>query len=1073
VSQAVQQYVGDNIKSDEVLRARVLAHPHLIGLLQTHVDSVTVAAANATASATAAAGAGTFYGSEVVSKAQMHVELKAERAGALDKARQVLNNMMKETAEQKDMTNEQCDRYRDETQEQLDLAHQGKAQCEAASAKATSGLNQAKATTDASSEKLEELKSSFDKEKRQCAEDIKALKTQLDLVRQDESTAKKVIDNTKCASKKPDKPEALIEVSKCTAGEEDSVDSEETDEGEGEGGEGEDENFAVPSGSSALLQSLQTLKAVRGHATKIIAKHGVSAKARGELSLMMMQSETHRALNHLQSATAQNSLQQVMDHLSASESVENQASYGELDNDEVGASDASFGESADEEDDDDEDSDEEEEMSENQMFKLVENQDENEANNYGSNDAEAELDAGAGSVEGDDSGSGEENFEQQDTEDEQDQQSVAPSQGAAFLQAAASDEAANGDATDVSTYFIQTLAQRRKHSHKIHKNHNSRGKKARAHQRRMQALTTSHSHKHHAEQKVITLNKGDHRHRHSHKKRKLSVGSHKKQHVHKSALLQREAAPEKNNTDPVMSGPTVNGLKKQGRKCSMAKTPNCQKFMDAMLTMSSEIDDAIASLEAQISKTDTNCRKVEEGFEEQIRDQEQVYNAANTEVATHTSALTESMESCRLRDEEIVSLTKQYNDKMSQCKAELDTHNENECGLRKMRADLLKMSGASAGVTPIQDCEVSAWVKGQCSNQCGGGTQSLTRTIVTPPYLGAACPPLLAERSCNTRKCPVDCKMSSFSGWSKCTAQCGGGVKTRTREVIREAKHGGMPCGATTLTARCNTQSCDRPCVLSRWTKWSGCSKGCGGGYRRRYKRILKRARGNGKCPRWAQRRQYKRCNTRKCKPKTVKCASKLDLMILIDGSGSLGKKNFALQQKAWSKFVKSLKMGEDTGVKVGAVLVGGPKTWWDFIWCKKGYQKHCNVQVLSQMTTDNNKVASLIEGAKYPSSTFALAAGISTAATVLNSGRSSAQSVVLALSDGRPLSPRNVRAATRRLRRKARVTWIPVKNYRMIRKIKKWVSKPLKENIYPVRNFVKLEKHIEKLIPNICPITE
>jgi len=73
VSQAVQQYVGDNIKSDEVLRARVLAHSHLIGLLQTHVDSVTVAAANATASATAAAGAGTFYGSEVVSKAQMHV----------------------------------------------------------------------------------------------------------------------------------------------------------------------------------------------------------------------------------------------------------------------------------------------------------------------------------------------------------------------------------------------------------------------------------------------------------------------------------------------------------------------------------------------------------------------------------------------------------------------------------------------------------------------------------------------------------------------------------------------------------------------------------------------------------------------------------------------------------------------------------------------------------------------------------------------------------------------------------------------------------------------------------------
>jgi hypothetical protein len=416
VAQAVQQYVGDNIKSDVVLRARVLAHPHLIGLLQTHVDSLAVSGANSTA--TSGVGQGTFYGSEVVTKAQMHAELSAERAGALDKARQVLNNMMKETSEQKDMTNEQCDRYRDETQEQLDLAHQGKAQCESASAKATSGLNQAKATSDAASEKLEELKSSFDKEKRQCAEDIKALKTQLDLVRQDESTAKKVIDNTKCASKKPDKPTTLIELSKCSVEEDDSddnVDGEELDESTGAGGEGEEENFSVPNevASTAMLQSLQTLKAVRGHATKLIASHGSNRKSRGALSLMMMQSETHRALNHLQSATAQDSLQQVMNHLSASESEgeESHVSFGEMDNDEAGTTDASFSsDGEDDYDDDEEDSDEEEEASENQMFKLVENQDQNEASSYAGNDAEAELDVDEQT--GDESGSGFENFEQ-------------------------------------------------------------------------------------------------------------------------------------------------------------------------------------------------------------------------------------------------------------------------------------------------------------------------------------------------------------------------------------------------------------------------------------------------------------------------------------------------------------------------------------------------------------------------------------------------------------------------------------------------------------------------------------
>jgi len=132
--------------------------------------------------------------------------------------------------------------------------------------------------------------------------------------------------------------------------------------------------------------------------------------------------------------------------------------------------------------------------------------------------------------------------------------------------------------------------------------------------------------------------------------------------------------------------------------------------------------------------------------------------------------------------------------------------------------------------------------------------------------------------------------------------------------------------------------------------------------------------------------------------------------MLVIDGSGSMGKKNFKRQLKAWSTLVKSMKTGEKNGVKVGAVLVGGPKSWWDFIWCKVGWQHHCNIKAVSGLTSDADWLAKKIEGLKYPSSTFALAAGISTATNLLSTGRSHAQSVVIALSDGRPLSPWNVR---------------------------------------------------------------
>jgi hypothetical protein len=62
-----------------------------------------------------------------------------------------------------------------------------------------------------------------------------------------------------------------------------------------------------------------------------------------------------------------------------------------------------------------------------------------------------------------------------------------------------------------------------------------------------------------------------------------------------------------------------------------------------------------------------------------------------------------------------------------------------------------------------QDCVVSDWSAwGTCSKTCGGGTQSRTRTIVTPAADGGtACPSLSESRDCNTQAC--DCPQCSVS----------------------------------------------------------------------------------------------------------------------------------------------------------------------------------------------------------------------------------------------------------------------------------------------------------------------
>merc|ERR1719313_1345722 len=96
----------------------------------------------------------------------------------------------------------------------------------------------------------------------------------------------------------------------------------------------------------------------------------------------------------------------------------------------------------------------------------------------------------------------------------------------------------------------------------------------------------------------------------------------------------------------------------------------------------------------------------------------------------------------------------------------------------------------------IQDCELSDWTPETCSATCAGGMQKLTRSVITLPVGdGMTCPPLEMERKCNEQPCPIDCKMDSWSGWSSCSTECGGGVMQRARTVLIPAKDGGRACG--------------------------------------------------------------------------------------------------------------------------------------------------------------------------------------------------------------------------------------------------------------------------------------
>lgn len=87
--------------------------------------------------------------------------------------------------------------------------------------------------------------------------------------------------------------------------------------------------------------------------------------------------------------------------------------------------------------------------------------------------------------------------------------------------------------------------------------------------------------------------------------------------------------------------------------------------------------------------------------------------------------------------------------------------------------------------TPPIDCVVE-WDRywSECDKPCGGGKQTLNRTIKTEPSIdGKACPPV-EQRDCNTTPCDIECETSDWSDWSECNQPCGKGKQIRTKKVI-------------------------------------------------------------------------------------------------------------------------------------------------------------------------------------------------------------------------------------------------------------------------------------------------
>jgi len=137
-----------------------------------------------------------------------------------------------------------------------------------------------------------------------------------------------------------------------------------------------------------------------------------------------------------------------------------------------------------------------------------------------------------------------------------------------------------------------------------------------------------------------------------------------------------------------------------------------------------------------------------------------------------------------------------------------------------------------------------SWSK--CTKTCGGGKKSRTRKCDNPKPAngGSQCSGSDTQTvSCSTNTCPVNGGWGNYGSWSGCSKTCGGGEKTRTRKCDNpEPAHGGSQCeGSDTQKTSCNTHQCSPNPVNGAWGSWSSygkCSKQCGGGTKTRTRKC-------------------------------------------------------------------------------------------------------------------------------------------------------------------------------------------------------------------------------------------
>jgi Mg-chelatase subunit ChlD len=203
-----------------------------------------------------------------------------------------------------------------------------------------------------------------------------------------------------------------------------------------------------------------------------------------------------------------------------------------------------------------------------------------------------------------------------------------------------------------------------------------------------------------------------------------------------------------------------------------------------------------------------------------------------------------------------------------------------------------------------------------------------------------------------------------------------------------------------------------------------------------------------------------------------------MDIVLLLDASGSVGAEGWELVKKAATKLVTAFASADPAAASQVAVMqFGGPETFEAYKKCTHGKEAvdmavDCKINWLSHFTTDMAAISTAIGSSTLQGGASLTAAAFGATMTELGAARQGSAPVVVVITDGRPMNMRKTTEIAQSLRRRARLVFVPISTHAPLAMIKTWASRPTANNVLALENYAELGKdeRINEILADICP---